>query len=32
VNEELEIEHFRIKILEASKSKIDLVQISLSAQ
>lgn len=32
VNEELEIEHFRIKILEASKSKIDLIQISLSSQ
>lgn len=32
VNEELEIEQFRIKILEASKSKIDLVQISLSSQ
>lgn len=32
VNEELEIDHFRIKILEASKSKIELVQISLSSQ
>ncbi len=32
VNEELEIEHFSLKILEASKSKIELVQISLSSQ